>query len=93
MAGDLSQKGRHYVFKDKSAKKSPGIRDGLAKVFFFWSKDRLWRFKTDAFADLSAAGDPEMTISVLIGSSDYFEATDTFDQKKNGFKLKRLPLP
>lgn len=92
LPGDLVNKGRKWQFKDKAAKTGGGFRDGIFKVQMKLGKSGLWRIKAKAFADLSAATLPEMTINISIGGN-VFARTAIWNQRAKGWIVKRLPLP
>jgi hypothetical protein len=91
LPGDLVGNGRRYSFKDPSAKNGPGAREGLYKVQMKIAKGGQWKLKLRAFRDLSAANEPAMTLSITVGGQ-MFVSTNSWDQLKNGWRLKRLPL-
>ncbi len=92
VSGDcrVKNKGRRCRFRDKGARKGEGIRDGLG-VLKLRSVRIGYTFRFSAFADLSAATDPDMTISFQLGD-ELFATRGLWKQKKNGWNLKFFSL-
>ncbi len=86
--GDLKNQGKLWLFRDPTAVKSAGIRDGL-QVVRVRTKDHVtYRFDVKANSDLlqQLATLPVMTIQLVVGS-DAFEQTATWDPLRNGWKV------
>jgi hypothetical protein len=64
--GDLQRQSKGATFKDASAGRGPGLRDGLYKVKIK-NKGSFITIAVQAFADLSRATVPIMGVQVLSG--------------------------
>jgi hypothetical protein len=86
--GDLKRQGKLWMFRDASAAKGAGIRDGLQVVRVRTKDNVTFRFDVKANSDLlqQLATLPEMTIQLVVGS-DAFQQTATWDQLRNGWKV------
>jgi cysteine-rich repeat protein len=86
--GDLKRRGKLWMFRDATAAKGPGIRDGLQVVRVRTKDNVTYRFDVKANSDLlqQLATLPEMTIQLVVGS-DAFQQTATWDQLRNGWKV------
>ena len=86
--GDLKRQGKLWMFRDATAAKGPGIRDGLQVVRVRTKDNVTYRFDVKANSDLlqQLATLPEMTIQLVVGS-DAFQQTATWDQLRNGWKV------
>jgi uncharacterized repeat protein (TIGR01451 family) len=68
LPGDLTERGGQVLFRDPLAKKGLGVRGGLSKVSLRRTKPSgAMRIYVQAFADLTAASLPEMTLRVRVG--------------------------
>ncbi len=90
LPGDLifRQNGR-FRFRDRSAKDSPGLRNGLFLVAIKVKKlDANWWyiFKVKAFNDFGAAVMPEMTLQIA-GVDDVASITSIWTQQRSGWHL------
>ena len=86
--GDLKRQGKLWMFRDATAAKGAGIRDGL-QVVRVRTKDHVtYRFDVKANSDLlqQLATLPVMTIQLVVGS-DAFQQTATWDPLRNGWKV------
>ena len=90
-SGDLVLKGRNrYTFRDRTAKYSPGVRDGISSVRIrvnhrwnqFW-----YSFKVKVFADLSSAIEPDMTVQAS-GMNDVATRSGGWSQTRQGWRLR-----
>lgn len=83
LVGDLERKGRNFQFKDKGAKKGAGTRGSVFRVQFrpFHGE---WKVKIQGYDDLSAADEPTLTLSVVVGGV-LFQSTNDWDERKNGW--------
>ena len=86
----MEQKGKTYKFKDRTARKTGGIRGGLAMV-----KVRIYRvrkaqlylnFTLKAYGDLSAATEEKMAIHITFGPVGAFNE-GIWTQFRKGWKL------
>jgi hypothetical protein len=87
--GDMVQKGKVYVFKDKTAKKSDGIRDGLnfVKIKLKVVRGRLTLvFRVRAYGDFSSATDPLMAFRVTLGTEGGFNEAE-WNKTSVGWKI------
>jgi cysteine-rich repeat protein len=90
--GDLKKAGHSWKFRDPLAARGAGIRDGIRFVSMSRRSDGLWRFQLKAFADLSAATDPVMTV-IVMADSEVFTKTATWTELANGWKVNFNLVP
>ncbi len=85
LAGDLQERGRALVFKDRTAK-TGGIRDGIALVKLqAVPKTGAMRVTIQAYGDMSAATEADMTLAITVGD-DANSVTSTWIAKAFGWQ-------
>lgn len=83
-AGTLEERSSgYYRFSDKTISIIPGLRELRLRQY----GGTLWRLNVKARSELITADQPDMTLSWSIGDDD-FETTDTWEAKKQGWKLR-----
>jgi hypothetical protein len=83
--GDLVRKGKKFQFIDRTARKTPGIRDGLFKVEVSPAQaDVGTRVTIQAYGDFAAATLAEMTIKISLGD-DAVQRTDAWLPRAYGW--------
>jgi cysteine-rich repeat protein len=92
LAGDIEKNGRRYQFFDPDAALTGGSRDGIRFLQMSRRPDGLWRFQMKAFADLSTATEPVMTIVIQVGD-EVFSVTAPWSQIRNGWKVNFRQVP
>jgi len=69
LPGDLVKRGKDFRFSDRNARRGQGIRNGLSSVRIGSVPNATGtRVNIEAFADLGAANDPEMTVEIRVGA-------------------------
>ncbi|MDG2303949.1 MAG: hypothetical protein P8R42_04705 [Candidatus Binatia bacterium] len=92
LPGDLERKGRKNLFKDRLARTSPKIRDGIGLTQMSRRLEGFWRFQFKAFAQLDAVTEDEMTLRMET-CGDRYELTTQWQKIRNGYKLNLRNLP
>lgn len=92
LPGDLERKGRKNPFKDRLARTSPGIRDGIGLTQISRRPEGFWRFQFKGFAQLDAATEDELTLRMET-CGDRYELTTQWQKIQNGYKLNLRDLP
>ncbi|MFN8600756.1 MAG: hypothetical protein U0842_09785 [Candidatus Binatia bacterium] len=83
--GDFVQRGKALVFIDKGARGGQGTRNGLSLVKIADTpKSTGTRITVEAFADMSAAAEADMTLEISIGN-DANAITDTWERRNYGW--------
>lgn len=89
LPGELRKSGRHFVYKDRQARKNGGI---LKVDMFYLSNAKHYRFKIRAYGDYSAADEADMRVRISVGPH-LFAYEGTWRERQKGWYLRRLPLP
>ncbi|MEW6270832.1 MAG: DUF4215 domain-containing protein [Thermodesulfobacteriota bacterium] len=88
LPGDLEKKGKLWLFRDPSAVKGPGIRDGL-QIVRIRTKDHV-SYRVDLKANSALleqlATLPDMTIQLVVGN-EAFQKAATWEQLKSGWRV------
>lgn len=94
-AGDVSKRGHKWSFRDRTARKGVGTRDGISLMSMTTNRDGIWRWQMKGFADLMAASSPEIAVVVEIDGVVAFARTATWQGRSNGyvFDLTQAPAP
>lgn len=94
-AGDVSKRGHKWSFRDRTARKGVGTRDGISLMSMTTNRDGIWRWQMKGFADLAAASSPEIAVVVEIDGSVAFARTATWQDRSDGyvFDLTQAPAP
>ena len=87
-AGSMHKSKAKYWYRDKPAK----VSGGYFKVRMKPGKGDLWQFKIRIYGDLSAATVPDMTLRITFGSI-VAQGSGTWGQRKDGWQLRRFPIP
>jgi hypothetical protein len=89
--GDLKGSAIKFGFRDPSARFGSGIRDGLYKVKGFL-RNGVYHFNVFAYADLSAATLPTMTLQIVVGDDAFFtKANWTRTSRGWRYEFPRIP--
>lgn len=89
LPGQLKKSGRHFVYKDRLARRNGGI---LKVDMFYLSNAKEYRFKIRAYGDYSAADEANMRVRISVGPH-LFAYEGAWRERKKGWYLRRLPLP
>jgi hypothetical protein len=87
-AGSMHKSKAKYWYRDKPAK----VSGGYFQVRMKPGKDGLWQFKIRIYGDLSTATVPDMTLRITFGSI-VAQGSGTWSQRKDGWQLRRFPIP
>jgi hypothetical protein len=68
--GDLIASGSHFAFRDRDARFGAGTRSGIYRATLIVTR-RIIYYKVRAYADLSAATEPEMAIQFYVGGQAF----------------------
>lgn len=88
LPGELKKSGRHFLYKDRLARRDGGI----LKVDMFWLPNaKHYRFKIRAYGDYSAADEANMRLRISVGPH-LFAYEGVWTERHKGWYLRRLPL-
>ena len=59
-AGDVIQRGHKWSFRDRTARRGAGTRDGISLMSMTTNREGIWRWQMKGFADLAAATSPDI---------------------------------
>jgi hypothetical protein len=94
-AGDVIQRGHKWSFRDRTARRGAGTRDGISLMSMTTNREDIWRWQMKGFADLAAATSPDIQVEIEIDGTISFARTATWQDRSDGyvFDLTQAPAP
>ena len=84
-AGDVLQRGHKWSWRDRTARRGAGARDGISLMSMTTNREEIWRWQMKGFTDLSAATSPEIELVIEIDGTVAFARTATWQDRSDGY--------
>ncbi len=83
--GDVIQRGHKWSFRDRTARRGVGARDGISLMSMSENRNEIWRWQMKGFTDLAAATSPEIQLVIEIDGTVAFARTATWQDRSDGY--------